>query len=49
MAKAKIGLEQALRMHKVGKRTSIGGAKPKTATMNKSYKRGYKKYRGQGR
>lgn len=32
----------------VYKRTSQGGKSPKTSAMNKSQKRGYKKYRGQG-
>lgn len=32
----------------VFKRTSQGGAKPKTSAMNKSQKRSHKKYRGQG-
>ena len=31
------------------KRTSQGGKRPKMASMNKSKKRQYKKYRGQGR
>lgn len=30
------------------KRTSIGRGKVKMSSMNKSKKRGYKKYRGQG-
>lgn len=30
------------------KRTSQGGSTPKTSAMNKSQKRSYKKYRGQG-
>ncbi len=30
------------------KRTSQGGVKPKTSAMNKSQKRSFKKYRGQG-
>jgi hypothetical protein len=34
--------------NKVIKRTSQGG-NPKTSTMSKGEKRGYKKYRGQGR
>ena len=34
---------------KVVKRTSQGGSKPKRATMNKTKKKGYKAYRGQGR
>lgn len=31
------------------KRTSQGGVSPKTSAMNKSQKRSYKKYRGQGK
>jgi hypothetical protein len=31
------------------KRTSQGGTSPKTSAMNKSKKRSYKKYRGQGK
>jgi hypothetical protein len=31
------------------KRTSQGGSSPKTSAMNKSQKRSYKKYRGQGK
>jgi hypothetical protein len=31
------------------KRTSQGGVRPKTSAMNKSSKRSYKKYRGQGK
>jgi|TARA_R110002072_G_scaffold129635_1_gene268220 hypothetical protein len=31
------------------KRTSQGGKVPKTSSMNKSFRAGYKKYRGQGR
>ena len=31
------------------KRTSQGGSNPKTSAMNKSHKRNYKKYRGQGK
>ena len=34
---------------KVIKRTSQGGSKPKTASMNKSRKNSYKPYRGQGK
>jgi hypothetical protein len=45
MAKAK---EQ--RSHKkVHKLTSQGGAKPKTSSMNKSKRRNFKSYRGQGK
>lgn len=33
----------------VPKKTSIGGGKAKTSSMNKTKKRGYKKYRGQGK
>lgn len=31
------------------KRTNQGGAYPKTSAMNKTQKRNYKKYRGQGK
>ena len=31
------------------KRTSQGGSSPKTSAMNRSQKRSYKKYRGQGK
>jgi hypothetical protein len=34
---------------KVFKHTSQGGGNPKTSSMNKSQKRNYKSYRGQGR
>jgi hypothetical protein len=34
---------------KVFKRTSQGGGKPKTSSMNKTQKRNYKQYRGQGK
>ncbi len=34
---------------KVHKHTSIGGGVLKTSSMNKSRKRSYKEYRGQGR
>lgn len=33
----------------ISKRTSQGGANPKTSAMNKSQRRSYKKYRGQGK
>tara|TARA_R110000764_G_scaffold18652_2_gene49936 strand:+ start:81 stop:221 length:141 start_codon:yes stop_codon:yes gene_type:complete len=33
----------------VHKRTQQGGKVPKTSSMNKSFRAGYKKYRGQGR
>lgn len=33
----------------VKKRTSVGGGRLKTSSMNKSKRRSYKKYRGQGR
>lgn len=35
--------------HNAGKGTSIGSGITKTATMNKSKRRSYKKYRGQGK
>lgn len=31
------------------KRTSQGGVKPKTSAMNKSQKKSFKRYRGQGK
>ena len=37
------------RREPVHKRTSQGGSICKTSTMNKSKKRDYKKYKGQGR
>jgi hypothetical protein len=33
----------------IRKRTSQGGNPPKTSTMNKTKRRNYKKYRGQGK
>jgi hypothetical protein len=33
----------------LSKRTSQGGKKPRTSTMNKHQSRGFKKYRGQGK
>lgn len=33
----------------VVKRTSQGGNRPKTSSMTKTKKRGFKRYRGQGR
>lgn len=33
----------------VSKKTSQGGSSPKTASMNKTEKRSYKAYRGQGK
>lgn len=33
----------------VVKRTCQGGSSPKTSSMNKTLKKGYKKYRGQGK
>jgi hypothetical protein len=34
---------------RVFKRTSQGGSKPKTSSMNKTQKVNHKKYRGQGK
>ena len=34
---------------KVVKRTSQGGSQPKTSAMNKTQKRSFKAYRGQGK
>jgi len=45
MAKAK---EQSQRKS-IKKSTSQGGSAPKTSTMNKSKRRSYKSYRGQGK
>lgn len=45
MAKAK---EQSQRKS-IKKNTSQGGSKPKTSTMNKSKRKSYKTYRGQGK
>jgi len=36
-------------MAKGNKKTSIGNGNIKTSSMNKSKKRGFKKYRGQGK
>lgn len=41
--------ENDTRKKVIEKRTSQGGSKPKTSSMNKSQKRGYKQYRGQGK
>lgn len=38
-----------LKRQTVVKRTSQGGVNPKTSAMNKTQKRNYKKYRGQGK
>jgi hypothetical protein len=38
----------AWKPEKIGKGTSIGRGTIKTSTMNKSKRRSYKKYRGQG-
>ena len=45
MAKAKDTVERK----KIKKATSQGGSSPKTSSMNKSQRRSYKSYRGQGR
>jgi hypothetical protein len=36
------------KIKRVVKRTSQGGNKPKTSSMNKTTKNGFKAYRGQG-
>lgn len=46
MAKA---LASIKRIEPTYKRTSQGGLKPKTSSMNKVLKRSFKQYRGQGR
>jgi hypothetical protein len=48
MAKAKQSAT-AVTHTSVHKRTSQGGRKPKTSSMNKNRRRGFKKNRGQGR
>lgn len=45
MAKA-VGVKERKRVVKL---TCQGGSKPKTSAMNKSLKRSFKKYRGQGK
>lgn len=40
--------KQASDRKKVVKRTCQGGSQPKTASMNKTQKRSFKAYRGQG-
>jgi hypothetical protein len=45
MLKTKTGTKT----NRVEKRTSQGGKNPKTSAMNKTKKRGYKRYRGQGK
>ena len=47
MAKASLGAGKAI-IEPVNKGTSIGRRNIKMASMNKSSKRSYKKYRGQG-
>ena len=49
MAKAKGSATGKPAIDHVVKRTHIGGLRPKTSAMNKSYKRSFKAYRGQGR
>lgn len=46
MAKLKLTEQERIPLHK---RTSQGGRVCKTSTMNKSKKRDFKKYRGQGK
>ena len=48
MAKAKTGLGTASRIEPTHKRTSIGRKNTKRSSMNKSKKRSFKRYRGQG-
>jgi hypothetical protein len=49
MSKAKGGSTNKAAVDHVVKRTYIGGLRPKTSSMNKSYRRSYKASRGQGR
>jgi len=46
MAKSGVGIS---RHESVKKHTKQGGNRPKSASMNKSQKRNFKKYRGQGK
>jgi len=48
-SKGKTKESAALTHIAIHKHTSIGGGILKTSSMNKSRKRSYKKYRGQGR
>lgn len=43
------GQTNTLKKTTVIKRTSQGGANPKTSAMNKDRRKSYKKYRGQGK
>jgi hypothetical protein len=49
MSKAKGSATGKPAIDHVVKRTHIGGLRPKTSSMNKSYRRSYKANRGQGR
>ncbi len=49
MAKAKGSSTNQNKISHVVKRTHIGGIRPKTSSMNKSYRRSFKADRGQGR
>lgn len=49
MAKVKTGGSGKPIIGHVVKRTNLGGIRPKTSSMNKSHRRSYKAYRGQGR
>ena len=46
---AKVKMTNVVVHEPIFKRTSIGGGRLKTSSMNKAAKRSYKKYRGQGR
>jgi len=48
MAKSKT-LSATTKLVSIEKRTSQGGVKPKTSSMNKHKRKNYKKYRGQGK
>jgi hypothetical protein len=49
MAKNMMGIASGSSGVTNNKKTSIGNRNVKTSSMNKSKKRGYKKYRGQGK
>jgi len=46
---AKVKTSGKVERKAIKKRTSQGGSKPKRSSMNKSFKSGFKKNRGQGK
>lgn len=49
MSKVKTSSTNKAAIDHVKKRTSIGGLRAKTSSMNKSYRKSFKEYRGQGK